>query len=89
MTLRDEDIIMDENLPQIQSGFSKFLRYNLILIGLMGIGFDIWWFLDAQSNEYINSVLMGLTVVSILSIIGFLFPQKRVLEKYTLFLFLK
>ena len=74
---------MDENIPQ--SRFALVLRYTLFLIGLLGLGFDIWWFLDAQSNNYINGVLVGLTIVSIVSNLGCLLPKKRVLEKYLLF----
>ena len=76
---------MDENTSQSPNKFEQFLRYTLILIGFLGILFDIWWFLDAQTRNYLHVVLIGLTIVSIFSDIGFLLPKIRVFEKYTLF----
>ena len=76
---------MDENISQSPSMFEQFLRYGLLLTGLLGIGFDIWWFLDAQSNNYLNGVLIGLTVASLISNVGFCLPKERTFEKYTLF----
>ena len=77
---------MDENISQSPSMFEQFLRYGLLLTGLLGIGFDIWWFLDAQSNNFhLNGVLVGLTVASILSNVGFCLPKNELFKKYTLF----
>ena len=66
---------MDENISQSPGKFEQFLRYDLIITGILGVCFDVWWFLDAQSNNYLNGVLIGLTVVSLLSNIGFCLPK--------------
>ena len=76
---------MDESIPQGPSKFEQFLRYKLMFVGVIGLIFDIWWFLDAQSSSYLNGVLIGLTIISVLSNVGFLLPKERTFEKYTLF----
>ena len=54
---------MDESIPQGPSKFEQILRYKLMFVGVIGLIFDIWWFLDAQSSNYLNGVLIVMTIV--------------------------